>query len=104
MWYWKTEGKDPVKVREASRYYDVMNFAARIRCPLLVGVGLIDQTCPPEGILATVNQSKGPRELVLLPGADHMGVNNSHQPFNERSAAWKAALVQDKPAPVNLRP
>ncbi len=100
MWYWKTQWKDAHKVREASRYFDVMNFAPRITCPILVGVGLVDETCPPAGILATVNQAKGPKEIVLLPHGDHSGSYNSHQAFNERAAAWKQALLEGRPAPV----
>jgi len=89
MWYWKTDGKDPKKVREASRYYDVMNFTPKITCPILVVVGLVDETCPPAGILAAVNQAKGKKEIVLLPHGVHMGSFNSHKMFNDRSWAWK---------------
>jgi cephalosporin-C deacetylase-like acetyl esterase len=99
-WYYKTEGKDPAKVVEASRYYDVVNFASRIKCPVLVGVGLIDETCPPAGILAAMNQIKGPKEVVLLPGSDHQGKNNTHKPFYDRSAVWMDALVKGQGAPV----
>jgi cephalosporin-C deacetylase len=99
-WYWKTQGKDAEKVITASRYYDVMNFASRIRCPVLVGVGLIDETCPPAGILATLNQVKGPKEIVFLPKGAHQDSNNSHGAFNERARIWRTALVEGKPAPV----
>jgi len=99
-WYWSTNGKDPAKVREASRYYDVVNFAARIHCPVLVAVGLIDQTCPPAGVFAALNQVKGPKEILIMPNGEHQDHNGAHQPFYERSWAWKTALVQGKPAPV----
>jgi len=102
-WYWSTNGKDPAKVREASRYYDVVNFASRIQCPVLVAVGLIDQTCPPAGIFAALNQVKGPKEILIMPNGEHQDHNGAHQPFYERSWAWKTALVQGKPAPVKDR-
>ena len=54
MWYWNVGDKDPAKVRRAREYFDVVNFAPRIKCPVLVGIGLIDEVCPPEGILAAV--------------------------------------------------
>ncbi len=98
-WYYRTAGKDPVKVVETSRYYDVVNFATRIKCPVLVGVGLVDETCPPEGILAAMNQIKGQKEVVLLPQSDHQGRNNTHQAFNDRSAVWLAALVKGQGIP-----
>jgi cephalosporin-C deacetylase len=100
MWYWKTEGRDAAKVREASRYFDVVNFASGLRCPVLVGVGLIDETCPPAGILAAVNQANGPKEIVLLPRGDHQGSYNSHQAFNDRAGVWKQALREGRAAPI----
>ncbi|HXP61605.1 MAG TPA: acetylxylan esterase [Dongiaceae bacterium] len=99
-WCWKTEGKDPAKVLEASRNYDVVNFASRIKCPVLVSVGLVDETCPPAGIFAALNQMKAPKEIVVLPHGDHQGSAGSHQAFNDRSRAWQEQLRLDKPAPV----
>jgi len=99
-WCWKTQGKDPAKVIEASRYYDVVNFASRIKCPVLVGVGLVDETCPPAGVFAALNQMKGPKEVVVLPRGDHQGSANSHWIFNERSRVWQEELRLGKSAPV----
>ena len=72
-------GKDGAKTLQASRYFDAMNFATRIQCPGLIGIGLVDPVCPPEGILATVNQMKGPKKAILMPKADH---GNHHQAYN----------------------
>ena len=103
-WYAKIQGKDPAKVLEAGRYYDVVNFAAHVKCPVLVGVGLVDETCPAAGVLAAVNQMKGPTEVVFLPKGDHQGKNNTHVAFNDRASAWKEALVKGEPAPVKAWP
>ena len=100
MWYWKTEGKDTNAVRQASRYYDVANFASRVKCPLLVGLGLVDQTCPPAGVFAMLNQVPGPREIVILPKAGHQDVRGTHAAYYARLTAWLAALREGKPAPV----
>ncbi len=59
------------KTTATSRYFDAMNFARRIQCPALIGVGLIDSTCPPEGIFATFNQIQGPKQIVIMPKASH---------------------------------
>lgn len=93
-------GGDPATVLGVSRYFDVVNFARRVKCPVLASAGLIDEVCPPEGIVAAVNQLTGPRELVILPGADHMGVNDSHRPFSERSRRWVEALRNGEPLPI----
>ena len=76
---WK--GRDAEKMLAASRYFDAMNFAARAKCHALVGLGLADTVCPSEGILATVNQLRGRKEVVLMPQADHMG---DHQAYQDR--------------------
>ncbi|HTY89115.1 MAG TPA: acetylxylan esterase [Candidatus Acidoferrum sp.] len=102
QWYDWTSGKDPQKVHEASRYYDVANFAPHIQCPVLVGLGLIDETCPPAGILAAVNQIRSPREVVILPKSGHQDNHGTQAPYNQRRySAWLPALRQGKPAPVN---
>jgi cephalosporin-C deacetylase len=100
MWYWKTEGKDEAKVRAASRYYDVVNFASNVKCHVLVGVGLIDTVCPPPGVFAACNQLKGPKEIVVLPVAEHGEKNGSHRPYYLRFDAWDKALVKGDPAPI----
>jgi cephalosporin-C deacetylase-like acetyl esterase len=101
QWYSKTDSKDPAKVRDASRYYDVVNFAPRIKCPVLIGLGLIDETCPPEGVLAAVNQISAPKEVIILPHGDHHGADGSDNPYGQRCwGAWLPALRQGQPAPV----
>jgi cephalosporin-C deacetylase-like acetyl esterase len=101
QWYDQTAGKDPARVYETSRYFDAANFAPRIRCPVLVGLGLIDHVCPPEGIMATANQIAGPKEVVILPRSEHQEIDGSQRPFNVRCyEAWLPALREGKPAPV----
>ena len=100
MWYWKTQGKDNAKVRRAAGYYDVVNFASRVKCPVLIGVGLIDTTCPPPGVFAAYNQFQGPKEIVVLPLGEHGETKGSHGPYHARSNAWSQALVRGKPAPA----
>jgi len=101
MWYWQTNGKDPQKVHEASRYFDAVNFASHIRCPILVGAGLIDETCPPAGVAAAVNQIRAPKELIFFPVGGHQDENRSHAAYTQRCwSDWLPALRQGKPAPV----
>jgi cephalosporin-C deacetylase-like acetyl esterase len=94
--FWMAHNPAPAHDRaalfEAARYFDAVNFAARVRVPMLVAVGLIDTTCPPSGELAMANQLKGPKEIGIFPLADHNGSNNSRAPFRERIAAWREAL------------
>jgi cephalosporin-C deacetylase-like acetyl esterase len=94
MWPYQVQGRDAAKVQETARYYDVVNFAGRVRCPTLVSVGLIDTTCPPSGVIAAFNQLAGPKELLVLERSDHQGRGNTQAPFSTRSAAWLRALVR----------
>jgi cephalosporin-C deacetylase-like acetyl esterase len=99
QWNGKVGNKDKQKVIEAGRYFDCMNFAPHIKCPLLVSMGLIDETCPAGGVLSTINQTKGPREVLILPLSDHQGVGNTQAPMFSRMAQWRAAILAGKPLP-----
>jgi cephalosporin-C deacetylase len=93
QWYDWTEGKDPEKVHEASRYYDVAHFVPNIKCPVLAGVGLLDETCPPEGILAGLNQLTGPKEVMILANSGHQNWKGSQESFQvRRDQSWLPAL------------
>ena len=62
--------------REASMwrtlpYFDVLNLASRIRCPVLISVGLRDLVCPPSTIFAVYNHLSGPKEIAVYPAHAH---------------------------------
>jgi cephalosporin-C deacetylase-like acetyl esterase len=82
------QGKDEQKMLAAGRYFDALNFAPRVKCPALVGVGLVDTVCPVEGVLATCNQLAGTKQIVLMPLADHSGDHKAYYaafgPFLEK--------------------
>jgi cephalosporin-C deacetylase-like acetyl esterase len=102
QWYDNTAGKDPAKVREASRYFDVANFTPNITCPVLVGLGLIDETCPPAGVLAAVNQITSPKEVIIMPKSGHQDDHGTQSAYNNRcNDGWLPALCRGDPAPVD---
>lgn len=73
-----SQGRDKEKMLNAARYFDAMNFATRIKCPVIVGVALGDTTCPPEGVFAAFNQIRSPKEIIIMPTADHSGDHRSY--------------------------
>jgi cephalosporin-C deacetylase len=73
---WK--GRKEKKMLQASRYFDAMNFASRVKCPALIGVGLVDTACPVEGVLATCNELKGDKQIILMPLTDHSGDHKAY--------------------------
>ena len=72
------------RVMEAARYFDVVNFAPRIKAPALVTLGFIDTITPPVGIWIAFNQMPGPKELIPMIESDH----NNRTP--EKQGAWEA--------------
>jgi len=68
----ETEKKMPrEKVYEVLSYFDIKNLAGRINAPLLMGVGLIDDVCPPHINFAAYNQVKSEKRYIVYPFAGH---------------------------------
>jgi cephalosporin-C deacetylase-like acetyl esterase len=99
-WLSNTDGRDAAAVAATARYFDVAHFAPRIRVPVLVSAGLIDETCPPAGIAAMANSLTGPHELLFMPQANHKGDNATHSPYLARAKVWLDALRAGLPAPL----
>ncbi len=93
------QGDEQKKLLEVARYYDVVNFASNIKCPILVSAGMLDETCPPAGVIAAANQSKGPREILVLPRSDHHGRGNAQKAMFERMGAWRQAVLKGQALP-----
>ncbi|MBL63111.1 MAG: hypothetical protein CMI30_06825 [Opitutae bacterium] len=58
-------------------YFDTMNLAPWIKCPVFMGVGLQDGICPPATNFAPFNYAKGLKEYRVYPLAKH-GVGAVH--------------------------
>jgi cephalosporin-C deacetylase len=105
-WYFNTAGKDPKRVRETSRYFDPVNFARYIKCPVLIGLGLHDEKlAPPSSILAAANVITSTREVIMLAHSGHQDEHGSQTPYNNRCyGAWLPALAKGEPPPANQSP
>jgi len=69
---------------------------------VLVGLGLVDETCPPAGVFAAMNQVTALKEVVILTDSGHQDVNGSQAPYRKRrDEAWLPALRDGKTPPVN---
>lgn len=49
------------------RYFDAINFADRVRCPTLLGLGLEDAVVPAKTVYGIANHLAGPVELMEFP-------------------------------------
>ena len=70
--------KDP-RVMATAPYFDVVNFASRIKAPALIAMGFIDTTCPPAGIWTALNQIPGPKEAFPMIESDHNHITPEKQ-------------------------
>jgi cephalosporin-C deacetylase len=59
---------------ETSRYYDVVNFARRVKAPGIYSWGFNDETCPPTSMYSSYNVIPGPKKLVLAVETGHNNV------------------------------
>ena len=62
--------RTPAKIRTAS-YYDVVNFARRVKAPGLYSWGWNDEVCPPTSTYAAYNVVTAPKELLLAVETGH---------------------------------
>jgi len=78
------------KVLAMSAYYDTVNFARRITCPVIISAGFIDRTCPPGTVYAAYNQIKTPKRMFNGILAGHQWNVGEYRPFQ---AKWIAGRL-----------
>jgi cephalosporin-C deacetylase-like acetyl esterase len=67
------------EVMKTALYFDTLNFASRIKAPVLAGIGFIDTIAPPTGIWAALNQIPGPKEVIGMVESDHNNITPDKQ-------------------------
>jgi len=72
------------KVMNTALYFDTVNFASRIRAPVIAAMGFIDTVSPPAGIWTALNQIPGAKEPVPMIESEH----NNFTP--EKELNWNA--------------
>ena len=65
-------------------YYDVVNFARRVKVPGYYSWGYNDETCPPTSMYASYNVISAPKELYLALETGHW----TYPEQNERMTGW----------------
>jgi cephalosporin-C deacetylase-like acetyl esterase len=91
------EARTADKLRTA-QYYDVVNFARRVKAPGLYSWGWNDDVCPPTSLHAAYNVVPGPKRLLLA-------LETGHFTTKEQVEAAEAYLEEAlKPAPRRAAP
>jgi cephalosporin-C deacetylase-like acetyl esterase len=62
--------RTPEKIATTS-YYDTVNFAKRLRGPVLVALGFNDENCPATSVYSAYNSIRAPKEIVTALSAGH---------------------------------
>ena len=66
-------------VEETLAYFDAINLAHRVRCPIIISIGLQDSTCPPETGYALFNTiASHDKRLYAYDGHGHDANNYEH--------------------------
>jgi len=56
---------------ETLSYFDTKNLAEKIECPVIMGIGLQDDVCPPATSFATYNHIKAPKAYTIYKEEGH---------------------------------
>jgi cephalosporin-C deacetylase len=82
--YWPSDNPDAMKT---ALYFDIVDFASRIKAPVFAGFGLIDTVSPPAGVWTMLNQIPGPKEPLPVIDSEHDNYTYSKMdPCHTRSA------------------
>ena len=70
-------------------YFDTMNLAKWINCPVFMSIGLQDEVCPPRISFAPYNQVDSQKEYHVYPISGH-GLGHEHEILKNK---WMAKLL-----------
>lgn len=62
---------DKPEVMKTALYFDTVNFASRIKAPVMAGMGFIDTISPPAGVWTALNQISAPKEPLPMIESEH---------------------------------
>lgn len=66
-------------------YFDIKNLARWITCPVYLGVGLQDPTCPPHTNFSGYNLVSSPKKYIIYP---HYGHHVDYSHWNDAVIDW----------------
>ena len=76
---WKSRIKPGLtldKVLQTLNYFDARNFASEIKCPTLIGMGLLDPIIPPNNVYIDYNSITAKKHLIIFRDLGHeVGIN-----------------------------
>ena len=71
-------------------YYDVANFAKRLKVPGFYNYGFNDETCSPTSVTATLNAIVAPKTILRTPTAGHWRFTEG----NDKAMEWMKSMLK----------
>ncbi len=81
------------QVCETLSYFDHINHAENIECPVLISCGVRDPVCPPENVYAAYNRITAAKEMCAYPFGEHDGGSKVHL---ERKLAYAKQMLANQ--------
>ena len=94
-WIEAKESRTWASTLKTLSYFDTMNMAPWIECPVFMGVGLQDAICPPVTNFAVYNRLKGKKEFLVYPRAKHY----VDKEFHSLAFKWMRERFELDPVP-----
>ncbi len=82
---------DRTRAMRTMAYYDVVNFARRIRVPGFYSYGFNDNTCSPTSVAAALNRIKATKKIVTTPASYHWRYGET----NREATEWMKGQVKN---------
>ena len=83
--YLRLHPESRARVEETVAYFDGINFADQISCPIIVNIGLQDNVCPPETGYALFNKIRATeKRLYTYDGHGHDAGRSQHSAIVDR--------------------
>jgi len=70
-WMSESPSRNWLSLLKTLSYFDTMNMADKIKCPVLMRIGLQDPVCPPATSFATYNLINSKKEFIVYPKSGH---------------------------------
>ena len=68
---------------ETLSYYDVVNFARLVKCPIQFIMGYNDKVCPPTSTFSVYNSVQSPKNVIIVPEIGHWLYSEQSARVNE---------------------
>jgi len=72
------------KVLQNLSYFDTKNFASELKCPTLIGMGLLDPIIPPNNVYIDYNNVNSKKHLIIFRDLGH----EVGKPYKNYEGRW----------------